>query len=179
MIHDRLDIDHWKSVFSLARLREAARQQGKRMEMPGDTVTGPYEIAVLEQLRESSYANLPDIERVPTDVFIWSRGEPPHREVTKVGGLPYREAGKPWPMAPSGTPMNFVAQFCFADSCDIVPNALPGDILLFFAEGDEWSPGNYQFKWVVVINPHAACRAAWRPQRRLRPTRNRSRTVSG
>jgi len=136
MIHEQLDIAHWKSVFSLPRLREEARAAKRRQPGIGGLVTGPADIALLEQAREEAFAHLPDIERSPTDIFVWNRGEPARREVTKISGLPYREAGKPWPRAESGTPMNFVAQFCFADSRDITPT-LPGDILLIFAEGIE------------------------------------------
>ncbi len=145
MIHERLDIEHWKTVFSLPRLREEARSKGQRPpEACG--ITGPYDIAVLEQLRDEAFATRPDLEREPTDVFVWSLGEPEQRAVTKISGLPYREAGKPWPHSRSGTPMNFVAQFCFADSRDIIPK-LPGDLLLIFVEGKEWSPGEYDFLW--------------------------------
>ena len=148
MIHERLDIDHWKSVFSLARLRDEARGKPASMRPDACIISGPYDIAVLEQLREEAFAFLPDIERVPTDIFVWNRGEPERREVTKISGLPYREAGKPWPIARSGTPMNFVAQFCFADSRDITPE-LPGDILLLFLEGKKWGCGDddYDFIW--------------------------------
>lgn len=148
MIHERLAIDHWKSFFSLTRLREEAQTNHQRPpEACG--VTGPYDIAVLEQLREDSYANLPGIVREPIDIFVWNRGEPEQRAVTKIGGLPYRVAGKPWPIAPSGTPMNFMAQVCFADSRDVV-SALPGDVLLVFAEGKRWGFGDksgYNFSW--------------------------------
>jgi len=133
MIHERLDIVRWKSFFSIPRLRQAAG--GKTPE--ACILSGPYDIAVLEQLREASYARLPGIERVPADVFVWSRGESDQRAVTKIGGLPYRIAEKLWPVAPSGTVMTFVAQICFADSRDIVPS-LPGDNLLIFTEAKNW-----------------------------------------
>ncbi len=133
MIHERLDMAYWKSFFSLPRLRQAAG--GKT---PGACIiSGPYDIAVLEQLREASYAHLSGIERVPTDVFVWSRGEPDQRAATKIGGLPYRVAERSWPIAPSGATMTFAAQICFADSRDIVP-ALPGDLLLIFTEAKNW-----------------------------------------
>lgn len=148
MIHERLDIAHWKSVFSLPRLREEALAAGRRDPGVGGLITGPADIALLEQARDEAFAFLLDIEQVPTDIFVWNRGEPERREVTKVSGLPYREAGKPWPVAKAGTPLNFVAQFCFADSRDIVPK-LPGDLLLFFAEGKRWGKGeaDYDFLW--------------------------------
>jgi hypothetical protein len=130
MLHEQLDIAHWKQVFSVARMRAEGQK-------PDDfNISGPRSIAVIEQLREETFATLPDIERVPTDIFILNRGEPEQRAVTKISGLPYRAAGKPWPMTPSGTTMNFVAQFCFADSRDFVPT-LPGDLLLIFIEGKE------------------------------------------
>lgn len=130
MLHEQLDIAHWKQVFSVARMRAAGQK-------PEDfNITGPRSIAVIEQLREETFATLPGIERVPTDIFILNLGEPEQRTVTKIGGLPYRAAGKPWPTAPSGVPMTFIAQFCFTDSRDLVPS-LPGDLLLVFIEGKE------------------------------------------
>jgi uncharacterized protein DUF1963 len=133
MIHERLDIAYWKSFFSLRHLRQAA--EGETPE--ACIISGPYDIAVLEQLREASYAHLPGIERVPTDIFVWSRGESDQRAVTKIGGLPYRVTERPWPVAPSGAAMTFAAQICFADSRDIVP-VLPGDVLLIFTEAKNW-----------------------------------------
>lgn len=133
MIHERFDIARWKSFFSLTRLRQVA---GGTTPAAG-RISGPYDIAVLEQLRETSYAYLPGIERIPTDVFVCSRGEPDQRTVTKIGGLPYRAAEKRWPIAPSGVAMTFVAQICFVDSYDIVPS-LPGDVLLIFTEAKNW-----------------------------------------
>lgn len=144
MIHERLDIEHWKTVFSLPRLREEARGLPEHMQPNATLITSPYDIAVLEQLHAETFATNPDLEREPTDVFAWFRGEPTQRAVTKISGLPYREAGKPWPVSKSGTPLNFVAQFCFADSRDIVPK-LPGDVLLIFIQSGEWAPGEYGF----------------------------------
>lgn len=142
MIHERLDIARWKSAYPLHRLR----QEGSVLEV--DMISTPDDIALLEQLRDATYGNLPGVDRVPTDIFVWQPGEPEHREVTKIGGLPYRESGKPWPTAPAGVPMNFVAQICFADSRDIVP-PLRGDILLMFAAG-EWTFNGktyYDLRW--------------------------------
>src|SRR5215469_4040403 len=128
MLHEQLDITYRKQVFSVARMRAEGQK-------PQDfNITGPRSIAVIEQLREEAFATLPHIERVPTDIFILNRGESAQRAATKISGVPYRAAGKPWPMAPSGAPMNFVAQFCFADSHDLFP-ALPADLLLVFIEG--------------------------------------------
>ncbi|HLG61136.1 MAG TPA: DUF1963 domain-containing protein [Ktedonosporobacter sp.] len=133
MIHERLDLSYWKNVCSLQRLRDASG--GKIPALGG--MTGPCDIAALEQLRDLTYAHLPAIKRVPTDIFLWSLGETDQRMVTRIGGLPYRAAHAPWPVSPSGVPLTFVAQICFADSRDLVPK-LPGDILLIFTEARNW-----------------------------------------
>jgi hypothetical protein len=104
----------------------------------------PEDIATLEQLRTTAYAGLPNLSRVPTDVFVWRAGEPTRREMTKIAGLPYRQAGLPWPAAPSGEPLTFVAQVCFSDSRDLVP-PLPGDVLLIFATGKPSSRPDIRF----------------------------------
>jgi hypothetical protein len=101
MIHEQLDLQQWKHICSLQRLRDASG--GKSPS--GGAITGPCDIAALEQLRDLSYAHLPDIKRVPTDIFIWSFGETDQRMVTNIGGLPYRAANKPWPRSPSGIPL--------------------------------------------------------------------------
>jgi hypothetical protein len=137
MVHERLDMTHWKSVFSLEKERANARAAREHDPEVGGLITGPADIALLEQMQEEAFALEPGLECVPTDIFVWNRGEPTERAVTKIGGLPYREAGKPWPLGKAGTPMTFVAQFCFADSRDLVP-ALPGDVLLIFTVGVEY-----------------------------------------
>jgi hypothetical protein len=70
-----------------------------------------------------------------TDQVFFVPDEPEERSVTKVAGLPYRAAGVPWPLTHDGKPMTFLAQFCFADSKDLV-GKLPGDVLLIFAAGE-------------------------------------------
>src|SRR5215467_2625254 len=81
MIHECLDLHHWKHMCSLQRLRDAS--EGK--SPVGGAITGPCDIAALEQLRDLSYAHLPDLKRVPTDIFIWSFGETDQRMVTNIG----------------------------------------------------------------------------------------------
>src|SRR5262249_17436874 len=101
----------------------------------GDGIVGPYAIAVLEQIRAERLMRTPALERTPTDVFVFAKGEPPRRELTKVGGLPYWPARRAWPRDDEGNPLAFLAQFCFADSRDIT-GELPGDVLLIFTRLD-------------------------------------------
>jgi hypothetical protein len=173
VVHEVFDIARWKAMFPLAQLRDAAWQreledwerhpakyvtpeaveQARARSGPrAEAVTSPYDLAVLEQLREEALAEVAHRKRVPTDVFIFSAGEPERREVTKVGGLPYWPVDRPWPRTVGDRPMTFVVQFCFADSRDIVGH-LPGDILLVFVDyeaetADEKSA--LKFEWVQL-----------------------------
>jgi len=145
MIHATLDIDRWKATFPLAK----ERSEDSVLEV--DFISGPRTIAVLEQLRDDVFGNVfgstSTLARMPTDVFVWARGEPEHRVVTKIAGLPYRAADKPWPLDVVGRPRLFLGQFCFAESRDLVPVSLPGDVLLVFAAVEEWQPGTFEVMW--------------------------------
>jgi hypothetical protein len=81
--------------------------------------------------------SVPPGEYGATDRLTFAhKGEPPDRFVTKIGGLPYRPKSALWPVRPSGQPMVFLAQFCFADSTDLV-GPLPGAVLVIFARDEE------------------------------------------
>src|SRR5262249_53652498 len=110
------------------------------MQGPGcwHMIVGPYIIAAQEQLRAERLAQSRPVNQVPVDLFVFCKGEPPRRDLTKIGGLPYWPARREWPRAESGAPMAFVAQINFADSRDIT-GTLPGDLLLVFGE-PEWVP---------------------------------------
>src|SRR5262245_32788489 len=138
MAHQKFDIERWKGLFPLEKLRKEAKEfvEALRTEEPdryesasdveahiklmspnGEIITSPRHLAVVEQLRTECLGSkyLPE---VPTDVFVFARGEPANRSVTKIGGLPFWPKERSWPTGKSGQPMSFVAQFCFADSMD-------------------------------------------------------------
>jgi hypothetical protein len=160
-MHDVVDIAYWKTMFPLSALREEARefvlarQRSQReaypdqaaierhialMEPGGTAITSPHDIAVIEQLREEALVGRPSPKRVSMDVFVFGLGEPVRREVTKVGGLPYWPAERKWPRTRDGRPRTFLAQFCFADSRDIVGD-LPAEVLVIF-DDEEVSGGH-------------------------------------
>jgi hypothetical protein len=171
-VHERVDIERWKAQFPLDRLRQEAREFVRKrreerpdlyadeaaverhvalMEPKGDTITSPHDIAVVEQLRGELIPTVPETERVPTDVFVFGKGEAPRPDTTKVGGLPFLPAARAWPRTPEGKPMTFVAQFNFADSHDIVGH-LPGDVLLIFGDEDgiySLDGAGMVFEWVL------------------------------
>jgi hypothetical protein len=173
MIHERVDIERWSKLFPLESLRKEAREfvESRRKASPhayknkseverhvklmspgGEIVTSPHHLAVVEQLR-AEWLGGGELPGFPTDVFVFGRGEPPDRSVTKAGGLPFWPKARSWPAGKSGRPLNFVAQFCFADSSDLY-DSLPGDVLIVFADGrygEDWTEGDVgalRFEWV-------------------------------
>lgn len=105
----------------------------------GSTITGPAHIAHVEQLRAAAVGGNSDLPATKCDIFVFAEGESPRRDVTKVNGLPYRPAGRPWPTSTDGDPMTFLAQFRFTESRDLVGQT-PGDLLLVFATDDSLLP---------------------------------------
>jgi hypothetical protein len=106
------------------------------MEPGAEILVGPGGLAVNQQLRAEAFAGSGySGTRIPTDVFVWARGEPPNPAMTKIGGVPFRSRSSPWPQDGEGRPLRFIAQICFADSRDIVGD-LPGDVLQIFGNDD-------------------------------------------
>jgi uncharacterized protein YwqG len=138
----------------------------------GERITSCYDLYAVERLRDEH--GLRDGAAVPTDVFVFGKGAPPERWMTKVSGLPYWPATKAWPTAADGSHLQFLAQFCFADSKDLIPS-LPGEILLMFVPQGEaewlWEPDQIRFEWMtrtktalVEILPtgvQAYCQSEW------------------
>lgn len=120
----------------------------------GGAIGSPYGLYAVEALRErhGPYSG----RAVPTDVFVFGKGESPRRDGTQVGGLPYWPADRPWPQTPNGDPYLFLAQFNFADSRDLV-SELPGEVLLLLVPDafDEWlcEPDRMRFEWLPIGLP--------------------------
>ena len=127
-----------------------AREFGRLDLPPRDMVMGPVDYAMLERARSEHAILTP--AAVPTDVFLLGTGEPENRATTKLGGLPYLPASRPWPER-RGTTADFYGQLNFLDSREIVPET-PGDVLLVFRFHDldhsSWDEQLYEFIWVDV-----------------------------
>ena len=173
MIHTLFNLLDWETVFPLARLREEARifVDARRQTIPteykspgsverhivalspgGERVTGPYEMCVIEQLRKEALPSARRSSGVRTDVFVFRRGEPADRSLTKIGGLPYWPSARRWPSTDNGRPLTFIGQICFADSIEIA-GPLPGDVLLLFGDEDDVLNNDHDrlvFEWVQL-----------------------------
>ena len=129
----------------------------------GQIIVSPADLAMIEQVRQRASQTHSLGKAVPTDIFLLGVGEPEAPCLTKVGGIPYRPADKPWPRANDGTPLSFFLQFCFLDSKDLVPSNLPGDVMLLFVRN--WDSltkpaetDSYRIEWsrIPLHNPVAA-----------------------
>lgn len=114
--------------------REWLTQSGLKPE--GGTVgvvVGPLDACRLVAYREElAMEGYKFGNAVPSDVFIFSVGEAPHRAQTKIGGLPYLHRSESWPVDSKGKALPFVGQMDFRKSADILPMKLPGELLLVF-----------------------------------------------
>lgn len=153
-VHPRISLGDWIPRFPVRPDEDAEARSAQAY------VVGPKSVAVVEQLRARHGGPAALGPPAPTDVLVWAQGEPEHRAATKIGGLPYRPAGLPWPTGKEGQPSAFVGQICFADSRDLLINPrgktvdLPGDVLLLFSpeksglwDSDDEDPKSLQHEW--------------------------------
>lgn len=120
-MHPSVDFKHWANLFPLDSSKKA----------DGEIITSPAHLCKTELVRKR-YEEKRSLGRaVPVDVFLWSVEPPVKPYLTKIGGVPHREATAPWP-TDGGKPFTFVAQFCFADSRDIVSDKIPNEVMLIF-----------------------------------------------
>ncbi len=140
-LHPTVDFDHWSSVFPIETFQKTSgprqfstTEKDSPLDLwkpSGAIITSPAHLCEIELVRKQ-YANTQDLgPPVPVDIFLWSINPPAKPFLTKLGGTPHRESTKPWPNR-NGEPFTFVAQFCFADSREIVSKKIPGDVMLIF-----------------------------------------------
>lgn len=167
--HPQLDFEKWASVFPIEKFEKqegprqfASTEPGDPLDLwkaRGEIITSPSQLCAVELGRRRAAETYDLGEPVPVDIFLWATAPPARPYLTKLGGVPHREAGKPWPTSEQGRPYTFIGQFCFVDSRDIVDDPLPGDVLLVFFE-DEKSVygGEIQLEWssIDLENPTTA-----------------------
>jgi hypothetical protein len=145
--HPRFDSAFFADMFSLARLRDRARELAF-LTPSGPIITSPFHLTMVELVRREVLGATVPANATPVDVFVFGAGEPPAPYLIKVGGVPFRSRRKAWPTTSDGRPLGFVGQLCLVDSVDLVPNA-PGDVLLIFADAeDRLSIDAYVLEWV-------------------------------
>lgn len=136
--HDFFDLD-------LTFWRQAPESIEKEELWRHWPLVSPLHMVAVERYRAGlGLDNMPEGWR-ETDIFLMSFGTPPRRDLTQVGGLPYRPAHDPWPTRSDGVQLKFLAQIRFRESKDIV-RSLPGDLLLIFCS-PEITVHDWRFEW--------------------------------
>ena len=114
---------------------------------------GPESLCQAELLRREALGESGPNHSVKTDIFVMGIGEPPQRQMTQFGGVPFRPADSPWPVSDvTGKPLTFVAQFRLVESARMF-TSLPGDLLLVYCEcpAQWWNEGEFsgpRFEWI-------------------------------
>jgi hypothetical protein len=153
------EIDDWNRLL----LPELQRELDSKRRMISSFLwtDSPVSVVSSELYRKRTLGELVDAgPTAPVDRFVFAKGEPAERMVTKVGGLPYRPESLPWPRDDAGTPMVFLAQFCFGQSNDLLTD-LPGAVLLVFIRAMR---GFLTGNWVVdPCDREEAIYTEWHP----------------
>lgn len=155
--HPQVDFDHWAQVFPIETFEKtsgphqfAGTEPGSPLDLwkaGGAIITSPAHLCEIELARKQCKKEKDLGRAVPVDIFLWSIAPPEKPYLTKLGGVPHREAANEWPII-GGKPLTFVSQFCFADSRDIVSDKLPGDIMLiFFADAGSAYEETVHIEW--------------------------------
>lgn len=152
MNHDSLPLFFSENdLFENERFRRVlARRPARRYVDYNGFFYDPIDLMEIESIRRKIVESIGPQPSMPVDIFLLSLGESPRRDITKIGGVPFRPRSKPWPLtAKHDEPYTFLAQFRFVESRDLFPK-LPGEILLIF--GYERTPRPYRddslvFEW--------------------------------
>jgi len=105
------------------------------------------DLAIRERIRELASQRYELGRAVAVDIFLWRPGRPDRPCLTKAGGVPHRERSRLWPTANDGTPLTFVAQFCFIDSKDIIPIPTPAEVMLVFMKDADAGDEDLRIEW--------------------------------
>jgi hypothetical protein len=161
-VHPKVDFEHWASVFPIEIFQKTSgprqfstTEKGSPLDLwkpSGEIITSPAHLCNVELVRKQ-YAQTKDLgSPVPVDIFLWSVKAAEKPFLTKLGGVPHRETIKPWPKDTNDKPYTFVAQYCFADSKDIISNKIPGDVMLvFFKDANSvYDPEAIHVEWSSI-----------------------------
>jgi hypothetical protein len=113
------------------------------------SIASPLDIVLRERFLRELGSEIDLGPSVACDALLFGYEEQPRRELTIVGGAPYWLSNRPWPVGSDGEPMEFVAQFSFTDSTDLVPD-LPGELLSVFVSQAGIETGELRVEWQFV-----------------------------
>ncbi len=129
MDSSQFDLSDWRWLEE--SLQAHVRNHGSYWGILG--IWGPADACLLHKIRGPVWPYYQFGPSAPVDLFLLALGDPPRRDMPRIGGMPFWPKRRPWPSSESGEPLRFVAQFNFSESTDLVGN-LPADVLLIFKE---------------------------------------------
>ena len=91
-------------------------------------VNGPAELAEREQACRLAAERGKFGPSVPSDVFARAEDRYSDKPLTRLGGIPWRETSRAWPIGDDGWPLVFLGQISFVDSSGLLPFAYQGVI---------------------------------------------------
>lgn len=138
MPNPKLDVTHVLGCFPGQIERKAG--------FPVFNLFTPFDVALRENQLRLVQSELDLGARVPAHYLLYAQGEPETREQSRIGGLPYRPRGLPWPTDTNGRPTEFVCQVDFSDSRSLLPD-LPGEIMLLFASEEGVGDEPFTLEW--------------------------------
>lgn len=121
------NISEWANLISWEEILKNALVSNSII---APAISGPASACAIHYLRKILVDCVDWGQAVPTDIFVWAKGEGANRVATKLGGLPYRSKNKEWPKSKHGVDLPFICQFNFDNSRDLVD--VPKAILLVF-----------------------------------------------
>lgn len=111
--HPAFDLDKWSRVFTLETLTRTDGPRKFSTSSPDDPVdlwksrgriiSSPSHLCEVEWTRKL-YSEEHLGTAVPVDVFLWSTAPAEKPYLTKLGGVPHRDASKSWPKGAKGEP---------------------------------------------------------------------------
>ncbi len=154
--HPVFDLRRWKKECPLSAKDVASTEDVEGTEF----IASPQSLALREQAVSRAERRGALGPSVPADLFVWANLRLPKRPwLTRLGGVPWRSKREPWPRDNDGVPLVFLGQICFADSSDILPCGLPGDVALIF--------GKFSSPYVISFQ---GCVLEWSSLRISEPT---------
>jgi hypothetical protein len=152
-VHPTLDLAYW--------LEQVPPPQPDK-DFSRFTTNAP-DVVHMHRRRQRAFKKAPEPDATEVDLFLWQYEFQDSSPTTRLGGLPWRESGKPWPRGvESGIPLCFLGQLNFVDSSDVLSGKLPDDVLLLFGG---WSNGRVDLYQPIQLE--------WSPTKLKEPCRLR------
>ncbi len=113
------------------------------------SLVSPFDLTIREN-RLAELKRVNDLgEPTPCDLLLFGYDDDNGRTHTKVGGLPYWPTSRTWPVSDDGYPLEFLTQFNFTESTDILPS-LPAELMSVFVRQHRFEMCLFHVVWHFI-----------------------------